>query len=64
MLMVLLPPKKMSKYIKEMNPHCDITEGFIRRLAINGDVASVRNGSKILVSYESLEDYLNEQLRG
>lgn len=64
MLMVLLPPKKMSKYIREKNPHCEISESFIRRLAINGDIASLRVGSKILISYESLEEYLNEQLRG
>lgn len=62
MMPTLMPAKKLSKYIKEQNPNCEISESFIRRLVADGELDTVRSGSKILISAESLEDYINKQL--
>ena len=62
-MLTMRAPRKASEYFKERDPDTAITEAYIRRLIRNGDIPIIRNGAKVLVSIESIEEYVAEQLR-
>ena len=44
--------------IKSLDPHTAISKYFIRQLAISGKIKCVKSGSKRLINFESLIDYI------
>lgn len=56
-------PRKAAEYFKDRDPDTAITEAYIRRLIREGDIPIIRNGAKVLVSIESIEEFVSEQLR-
>ena len=62
--MILRAPRKAAAYFKSKDPDTAITESFVRKLIIDGDIPSVRNGKKVLVNCEYLERFLQEKTGG
>ena len=62
-MLTMRAPRKASEYFKEHDPDTAITEAYIRRLIREGEIPIIRNGAKVLVSIESIEEYVAEQLR-
>lgn len=61
-MLTLRAPRKASEYFKARDPNTAITEAFIRKLIREGEIPTVKNGVKVLVSIESIEEYVTEQL--
>lgn len=61
-MLTLRAPRAAARYFKDRDPNTAISESYIRRLVKNGDIPTIRNGTKILVSIESIDKYLSEQL--
>ena len=61
-MLTMRAPRTAAEYYKQQDPNTAITEAFIRRLINNGDIPVVKNGVKQLVSIESIDEYLNQQL--
>lgn len=59
----LRAPRAASRYFRERDKDSPISESFIRRLINDGEIPVVSNGSKKLVSIESIEQYIEKQLR-
>lgn len=62
-MLTLRHPRSAAQYFKEQDPNTAISEAYIRRLIREGEIASIRNGAKILVSIESLEQYFATKLK-
>lgn len=62
MMPTLRPARKAAEYFKAIDPDTHINESFIRKLIREGEIGVVRNGTKLLVSIEELEEYVREQL--
>lgn len=63
-MMTLRAPRKAAEYFRALDPDTGVTEAFIRKLIREGEIPTVKNGVKVLVSIESIEEYVAEQLRG
>lgn len=61
-MLTMRAPRKAAEYFKERDPNTAITEAYIRRLIREGDIPIIRNGAKVLVSIESIEEFVSEQL--
>lgn len=61
-MLTLRAPRMAAEYYKNKDPNTAITEAFIRKLIINGEIPVVKNGVKQLVSIESIDHYLDMQL--
>lgn len=62
-MLTLRHPRSAAQYFKEQDPNTAISESYIRRLIRSGDIPVTRNGSKLLVSIESIEQYLENELK-
>lgn len=62
-MLTLRHPRSAAEYFKERDPNTAISEAYIRRLIRSGDIPIARNGTKILVSIESIEAYLEGKLK-
>ena len=62
MMPTLLPARKMAEYIRNQNPNCMISESYLRNLVREGEIGVVKSGSRLLISYEEVEEYINTQL--
>lgn len=63
-MLTLRAPRAAAAYFRERDPDTAITESYIRRLIRDGDIPSVRNGAKILIAVESIEQYLAGKMGG
>lgn len=63
-MLTMRPPKRASLYFKAIDPDTAITESFIRRLIANGDIPSIKNGSRVLVAIEDIEAFIADSLGG
>ena len=63
-MMTLRAPRRAAEHFKAIDPNTAITEAFIRKLIREGEIPIIRNGAKVLVSIESIEEYVEQQLRG
>lgn len=63
-MLTMRAPRKAAAHFKSLDPDTAITEAYIRRLIREGDIPIVKNGAKVLVSIESIEEHIAEQLRG
>ncbi len=62
-MLTLRAPRAAAAYFRERDPDTAVTESYIRRLITDGDIPTVKNGAKNLVSIESIEEYLAERLK-
>lgn len=62
MMPTLLPARKMAEYIRTQNPNCMISESYLRNLVREGEIGVVKSGSRLLLSYEEIEQFINAQL--
>lgn len=46
--------------LKEIDPQTSVTEYFIRQLALQGKILSIRAGRKRLINFDSLLEYLSQ----
>lgn len=63
-MLTMRAPRAAAAYFRERDPDTAVNESFIRKLIRDGDIPHTRNGAKILISVESVEAYLEDQLRG
>ena len=61
-MLTMRAPRACAKFFKERDPGTAINESYIRRLIANGDIPVIRNGKKVLVSVESIDEYLSKSL--
>ena len=61
--MKLRAPRAAAAWFKERDPDTAVSEAYIRRLIIDGEIPCVRNGCKQLVDCEQVEKYFKECLR-
>lgn len=61
-MLTMRAPRKAAEYFKSLDENTAITEAYIRRLIRDGDIPIIRNGAKVLVSIESIEEFVAEQL--
>ena len=45
-------------WLRENDPECALTKTALRRLAVSGELPSVRVGQKYLINLETLVDFL------
>lgn len=62
-MLTLRHPRSAAAYFKSLDPDTAISEWYIRRLIADGEIPTTRNGSKIMVSIESINEYLERQLK-
>ena len=62
-MLTLRHPRSAAEYFKSLDPNTAISEAYIRRLIRDGEIPTIRNGAKILISIESIEEYLEEHLK-
>ena len=46
--------QKATQMIKDVDPHSDISEFLIRKLANSQKIRSIKTGAKVMVDYDSL----------
>lgn len=63
-MLTLRAPKKCAQFFRERDPNTAITEHYLRRLVANGDIPSIRNGTKILIAVEDVEAFIANSLGG
>lgn len=54
--------RAIADYYKKMDPYTSISEAFIRKLMMNGEIPTFRNGVKRLTSIEAVDEYLKKAL--
>ena len=47
--------------IKAADPKTAVTEHFLRRIIVSGELQSIRSGNKYLIDMDRLEDYLSRE---
>lgn len=52
--------KQAIEELRSADPNTAFTESALRRLILNGDLPSVRCGTKYLVNMDALENYLRD----
>lgn len=50
--------KEAIKELKESDPNCSLTESALRRMVWNKEITFVKVGSKYLINFDTLEEYL------
>lgn len=61
-MLTLRAPKKCAEHFRRLDPDTAVTEHYIRRLVANGDIPSIRNGTKILIAVEDVEAFIADSL--
>lgn len=62
--MILRAPRAAAAWFRDRDPNTAVSEAYIRRLIINGDIPCIKNGCKQLVDCEQIERYIADRLRG
>lgn len=59
-IMVMLNTiKETVRLIRENNPGCYVTRGMIEHAIKNGEIGYMKVGSRTIVSYEHVQEYLD-----